>query len=152
MSNADPSRTTITVPVDYDRSVEDGNEAGKYDFGDSSITTEHFPPNRTGRAELEIELVHFGPQMTNNEVLIEFEKLGLRPAELRELQAIGEHHPELQREYPILALGSEWLGYHDEIFRPALRGDDVRREIGLYGVGLSVWHSICRFSAVRVRK
>ncbi len=99
-------KNIYVVTVNYDRSVEDGVKAGKYYWTDKRITSDRFPSNEVGNKEVSIELVHFGKNMKTDEVLSELDRAGLRPATLKELLALGEKVPDLQRESPISALGS----------------------------------------------
>lgn len=74
-------------------------------------------------------------------------KDGKRPATLRELLAFGEANPELQREFPIIALGSVW------VYR---RGDRRVVCLGRYGSERRLrldwyeycWLACCRFLIV----
>ena len=77
-----------------------------------------------------IVLVHFDRTMTVDEALVELEHRGLRPAELPELLGLAEAHPNLQHQYPIVALGTESFGNaHGQVKSyPEITGNDrVRR-------------------------
>jgi len=141
----------INLVVDYDRSVENGIKAGKYDWSDAStteITTSHFPSEETGTNEISMELVHFGQGKTVNEVLSELDKMIMRSATLKELLAMGEKFPDLQRESPIIALGSVWQISDDRRLCASLGGSDSGRFLGLVRIG-DQWSVRCRFAAVR---
>lgn len=97
-----------TVMVNYDRSIEDRVKDGKYDWANSDITSSHFPSQETGIKEVSIEFIHFRRNMKTDDILGELDKKGLRPATLKELLSLGEQYPDLQREFPIIALGSVW--------------------------------------------
>lgn len=98
----------LKLTVRYGRSIADGIAAGKYDWVNENITQKNFPDSQSGVAEVEIHLLHFGKLMSTAQVLAEIEKQNFRPATLQELLAVGEQHSELQREFPIVALGSVW--------------------------------------------
>jgi len=74
------------------------------------------------------------------------DELGFRAAILPELFAFGETHPEVQREFPIVALGSianvdgKRVPYIDRLYK--------ERELYL-GRFEFKWHDRCRFAAVR---
>lgn len=138
---------TYHVTVDYAKSLPDMIKAGNYGYANEDITPKKFPIQGEGKVDLEIVLVHFGKDIESDDVLAELDKLGLRAAVLPELLAFGETHPEVQREFPIIALGSfanesgnrrvpyldDWLG---------------RRKLDLCWF-VSRWHDRCRFAAVR---
>ena len=101
------AHTTITrypMLIDYDRLVEDGIKAGKYDWKNDDIMSKNFPSQETGTREATVELFRYGKDMSTDEVLAELDKQGYRPATLKELLAIGEKHPDLQKEFLIFAL------------------------------------------------
>ncbi len=136
-----------TLTINYTRSVEDGIRAGKYEWSSSDITSSHFPSEETGTKEVSIELIHFGRDMETNEVLSELDKMGLRPATLKELLTLGEKHPDLQREFPIIALGSVWRDPGGDRDCACLGRDDSRRRLHLLWIGRR-WDDYCRFAAV----
>ncbi|MFH1990409.1 MAG: hypothetical protein ABIJ19_00960 [Patescibacteria group bacterium] len=86
--------------------------------------------------------------MGTGEVLSELDKMGLRPVTLKELLALGEGFPNLQREFPIIALGSVW---DSDNFRhcPRLGGDTSERILFLSWITGRWWGDGYRFAAVR---
>lgn len=139
--------STISLIVNYSRRVEDGIKAGKYDRVYSDITQDNFPPNRTGTASVKVQLVHFGREMTTDDVIGELNKQGLRPAELPELLVLGENYPDIQREYPIVALGSRWQFLRGHWRVPCLSGSGAGRSLRLDRID-NGWIGVCRFAAV----
>ena len=115
----------FAVTVDYGRSLKEAIQAGKYDWANDYITGENFPSIRSGVTEVEIVLVLFEPWTRPEAVLEEMTERGLRPAELQELLAFGAAYPDVQRKYPVLAIGSEWRNPLGEQFYPKL---DVGRD------------------------
>jgi hypothetical protein len=132
--------------VDYGRSVEEGVKAGRYDLVNPHITSHNFPTKRKGVVEIRVELVHFDIYISTDEVLHEFNWMGYRPADLRELLAFGENYPEVQRKFPVVALGSVWRRW-DGHRVPYLLGCGSLRYLGL-GTDYS-WFRLYRFAAVR---
>lgn len=98
----------INLVVDYDRSVEDGVKAGKYNGLNRDITSSHFPSNESGTKEVSVELVDFEQDMKTAWVIAKLDKAGMRPATLKELLALGEKCPEIRNGYEIIILGSIW--------------------------------------------
>jgi len=136
------------VTVNYDLTVEEMIEAGKYDWKNPDITSDNFPVTRRGTSEVEIHLVHFDRVIETEEVLRELDKMGLRPAELPELLALGAGSPDLQRQFPIIALGSVFRRSHGHRHAPVLWGGSGRRYLGLHWLG-DRWNAYDRFAAVR---
>jgi hypothetical protein len=96
-----------TVFVDYSMSIEEMVRLGGYG-SNKKITTKYFPTTRTGRASLEIELIHFD-RVSFEDAIYKMNNMGYRPAELHELLAFGQTFPNVQhvqREFSIFALGS----------------------------------------------
>ena len=138
------------VVVNYSQTLEQMIAAGRYDWKNPDITEKHFPipPSKRGKEEVAIELVHFDRNMESDEVLRELDKAGLRSAELPELLAFGAAHPEKQREFPIVALGSVWQHWHGDRGVASLYGGADERGLGLPWWSVS-WGSLYRFAAVR---
>lgn len=136
------------VVVNYGLALDKAIKAGSYDWADPNITAEHFPAKRTGKAELNIELLHFGKDISSDDVLAVLDAQGLRPAEPRELLALGATHPELQREFPIIALGSVWQGPGSGRRVAYLDGSGSERSLDLHWF-VDGWNERCRFAAVR---
>lgn len=99
---------SYVVNVNYDLSLKKAVKAGKYDWTDSNISSKNFPSKRKGAADVEVIFVHFDRDITSNEIIRELDSQGLRPVELPELLAFGAKFPEIQRKFPVVALGSVW--------------------------------------------
>lgn len=137
------------LTVDHALSVEEMVAVGKYDWVNSDITHKHFPHNRKrGAEEVVAELIHYNRGMSSDDALADFDSKGLRPATLPELLALGEKHPDIQREFPVAALGSVWQSLGGSRFVACLYRRDAERCLGLIWFGLG-WASGCRFLAVR---
>ncbi|OGN09908.1 MAG: hypothetical protein A3C64_00915 [Candidatus Yanofskybacteria bacterium RIFCSPHIGHO2_02_FULL_41_12] len=136
------------VLVDYGQTLQRMIANGKYDYVNSDITSGNFPTTGNGKQEVVVELVHFGRDMASDAVLKEFEARGLCAATLPELLAFGTTHPEKQREFPIVALGSAWQFRDGDRGVPYLYGVGLRRGLDLYWDD-DGWDDDCRFAAVR---
>ena len=98
---------TSTITVDETKTVEDLTAEGKYKWSNSDVTSEKFPrPENGTRSERKIALFHFGKEMTSEQVIAEMDKEGFRQATIHELLALGIAQPELQKDFPIISLGS----------------------------------------------
>lgn len=140
--------TSYPVAINYDRSVEDGVKAGNYDWKNDDITSKNFLSQKSGTKEAMVELFHYGKDMSTDKVLADLDKQGYRPTTLKELLALGEKHPDLQREFPIIGLGSVWQYSNGYRYCPYLYWDGSERYLDLYWVG-NRWYDCCRFAAVR---
>lgn len=130
------------VTVNYDLIVEDAVRQGRYDWVNDGINTSNFPTNRTGRADLKIEPVHFDRIISESEVLREFARMRRRPAELRELLAFGIKYPGIQLHFPIIAL---------DYVRPCLLyALGAKRYLDMDLTGFD-WRKFCRFAGVLIR-
>jgi hypothetical protein len=94
---AQPPRDILLQAFDF---VDDGYESAK--FGPTDICKEVLVEAR----EVDFELVHLNKGAMTDTVLIELDKQGLRPALYEELLAFAVTHPDLQKRYTIIALGS----------------------------------------------
>ncbi len=157
----------ITLSVDYSRSLAKMVKAGNYDYVNNNIIEKNFPlhfrsqtevtavgggpfrtPGRVHEDNGEFVLVHLDRIATTDEVLQHLNKLGLEPAEIEELLAFGEKYPDIQREYPIVVLGSVWRSPDGYRFCPGLYGDSGRRVLRLRWIDYR-WHEDYRFLARR---
>lgn len=137
-----------SVRVDYAAEIEDMVVRGKYDWSNDNITSDHFPANTAEEADIAVQLVHFNRSISSDGVIVELDRMGLRPAEARELLAFGVKYPDVQREFPIIALGSVWLDRYGDRRVVCLCSDsgDRRAVLGWFG---RVWGACVRFAAVR---
>jgi hypothetical protein len=143
--------STYPVTVNYDRSVEDGIAAGHYDWQNEEITSRKFPSSRTGTADLEIILVKFDDTMDSKAALRELDENGLRAAELSELLAFGEKYPDVQREFQVVALGSQmynWSNFRITCLSTLPILDRDERSLHVYPFD-SEWIASTLFAAVR---
>ena len=143
----DPTQTEFNLQVNYDRSIEDCVVDGKYDWKNNNITSKNFPTTRKGTADIVLHLIHFCREISSEDAKAEMDKRGLRPAETHELLALGKDHPELQRQFPIVALTSVWPDRDGNRRVPYLVRVDSRRRLGLCWFG-SGWDAAYRFAAV----
>jgi len=141
-------RQVFKVVVDYAKSLEEMIEVGKYDNVNSDITSDHFPVTGTGQKEKEITLFHFNRSIFSNDAIAEMEKAGYHPALVEELLSLGAAYKELQKQFPIVALGSVWRYPDGSRHVPSLfwNGDERRLDLHCFESG---WFVDWRFAAVR---
>lgn len=96
------------ITVDYSQSLDDMVRAGRYEHVAPLISK--FSVTGQGRVETEALLVHFptGRDLTisSSEAARGIVRMGLIPAKIEHLLALGAAHPDLQREFVIVALDS----------------------------------------------
>ncbi len=151
MPSGKPDNNTYPVVVDYGKSVEEMVRLGKYSWSDGGITSKKFPTKRTGKEEIQIVLVHFDQFISTEEAIKELDEMGFRPAELRELLAFGEKYPNIQRKFPVVALGSVRQRPDDRCYVQYLSKIGCERDL-ILDLGWDIWREPCRFAAVAVRK
>jgi len=136
------------VLVDYEQTLQQMIAVGKYDYANSDINSNNFPITGNGKQEVIVELVHYGRDMTTDDVLKDLESKGMRPAILPELLSLGATYSEKQCEFPIVALGSVWRHRDGRRGVPFLSRSGSGRRLHLFWGGLG-WGGRCRFAAVR---
>jgi len=142
------TRTRFPVTVDYTKPLDAMITAGNYDYRNDNITTENFPVTGNGTVECEVILVHFDRDIKSEAAITELEQMGLQPAKIEHLLALGAKHPDLQREFPIICLGSSWVHSDGDRVVPYLGHWDAERGLVLRWF-VSRWSRFCRFAAVR---
>ncbi|MCX6798155.1 MAG: hypothetical protein NTX66_03030 [Candidatus Falkowbacteria bacterium] len=143
--------------VNYARTLDEMIAAGNYDDKNGDINADHFPlpVELNGQAiEVKAKLFHFNRLINRKNAIAEMDKAGYRPATIAELLALGEAQPELQKQFPILALASVWQDGDGDRSVAYLCADGGRRELELSWFGnvlggLGDFSGGCRFLAVR---
>ena len=136
------------VTIDCGKTIEQMVAACKCDWSDPNIIGKNFPISGQGVVIVETQFVHLGKDTSTDEVLAHMAAKELRPADPTEGLAFGATYPELQREFPIVCLGSPWVsptGIRRVLY---LDGSDGKRELSLVWDG-NAWNEYCRFLAVR---
>lgn len=159
-----------SVIIDHKKSLADMIAAGKYDYINPNIVEKNFPiQQRPSVSEADIQssgnpyrtlgvqndnstnivLVHLNKAVKTSEVLVYMDKHGLRPARIEELLAFGEKYPAVQREFPVVALGSVWVDSDGDRSVACLRRHGSERSLYLrWADPDSTWDEIYRFAAV----
>jgi len=99
---------TLHILVNYNKSLQEMVKAGEYAWVDSNIASDNFPIQGKGRQKKEVVFFRFRRKITSENVIAEMDSAGYRPASIEVLLAIGASYPELQKQFPIIALGSRW--------------------------------------------
>ena len=133
----------MQIVVDYSLTLAEMISTGQYGWHNDDITDRRFPHQQ--KVTLTSVLVHLNRSASTDEVLAELARRGLRPATCAELLAFGATYPEVQRKFPVAALGQSALvaGSPDV---PLLYEDDRERRLDLYWAGID-WGGDYRFLA-----
>lgn len=136
------------VTVDYGKTIEEMVSAGNYDRRNGSINSKNFPIKGKGKTSVNLEPVHLNKVVSSENVLAYLDENGMRPAVVEELLAFGATYPEIQREFPIICLGSSWVDSLGDRSVPCLDryGSDRRLGLDWFDDG---WGGCWRFLAVR---
>lgn len=147
-------RNAYVVPVNYDLAHEAQIEEAKFDWitdYDGKLIrknpTEHLYPVPTGIVEQRITLVHLNRYAKRPEIIAEMDKLNVRPVTSPEFLALTKAHPDLQRKFPLVGLGSVWVGSDRRRNVLCAYGDSGGRDLSLHWDD-SGWDEGCRFPAV----
>ncbi len=150
VTDEQPKNDEIVLSVDYSRSLQEMIAVGNYDWKNSDIVERNFPllVELKGKTTIVFsKLFHFGRSIGSYEVISEINKAGYRPATLAELLALGEKQPELQHQFPLIALGSIRVDAYGSRYVPYLRVLGSKRKLAL-GWFDDDWDVRCRFLAV----
>ena len=139
---------TFTIPIDETMSVEDVVKTGNFDTIDESINSTNFPKLANGQKldGIEVFLFHFNKFMSSESVISEMDKAGYKPANIWIVIYLVIKEPYLQREFPIVALGSIGLGAFRPV--PSLYEHSSKRflHLNFFNIG---WYGNYCFLAVR---
>ncbi len=100
------------------------------------------------KVEVSAKLFHFNRDISSGDAISEMDKTGYRPATLMELLVLGFLFPEMQRQFPIVALGSLWRIAGSFRVVPSLGVGGSRRELDLHWFD-NDWDAHSRFLGVR---
>lgn len=139
--------TGYTVVVNFGKTVEEMVASGRYDWSNDNFTSKNFSVNGTDVA-VALELVHLNKVISSEDVLRHLEENGMRPTTVEEFLSFGATYPEIQREFPVLCLGSSWVFPDGDRRVPCLLRGGSDRGLGLCWFG-GGWLEDCRFLAVR---
>ena len=146
---------TASVSIDYSKSLQDMIATGHFDWVNDDITPKRFPIKGTGVVELETKVFHFNRAISSKDAVAAVKADDTQnpwePAPIEALLAYAAKHPDEQRQYPIIGLGSvAKVGGCRGV--PCLGRDGAERVLRL-GWWVGVWDGDFRFLAVRkVRK
>lgn len=141
------------VEIDYHLSFKKMVDAGNYQWKSREITAKNFPVKGKGKVSLQLVTVHFNRYVSTKEVLDFFAAHNLGPVKIEHLLALGALYPAEQYQYPILALGLDWVDEEGKRQAPALSSvaltNEIRRTLWLQWVDRLEWPPNYRFLAIK---
>jgi len=141
-------RSLYSIEVPLGATTETLVKAGKYGWKNDWITSQNFPVRSDRVGKVAIELIEFDRDVTSEEVLAEASRRGLVRPSYEHALAFGIHHPDVQREWPVVFLHEPVLdpiGYRSVV---VLYGDATNRHLDLDWFERR-WHRRYRFAFVR---
>ncbi|MDP2696195.1 MAG: hypothetical protein Q8O87_03010 [bacterium] len=108
-----------------------------------------------GVTEARISLIHLDSEVETGEVLRGLKANAVTPVNLRLLLELGWQFPYLQKEYPIVGLGSQLEHSPGNYLAPylgtdSLQGEGNNRIVSLHMAANFHWAPVCRFATVIV--
>ena len=101
---------SYSITVNYNLTLKEMIKRGQYDTANSAIYRDKIKKHQSQK-EVTVELVHFNvPIHYDGEVIKKLLEKGLRPINISELLAFGAKYPKEQLNFPIIAVGSSFLG------------------------------------------
>jgi len=140
---------TVMALVDETKGVDELVKEGKFDWANDDITSAHFPNPANGSVgEQELPLFHFGKTMSDDAVIAAMDAEGCEPATIWDLLSFAKKEPNLQRQFPIVALKSVWRDSYRSRRVPYLYSGAGGRSLSLVYLG-GDWLGDYRFLARR---
>lgn len=99
-------RGPFPLVVNWARPIEDLVSEGHYDDVTRNMLRAGLEVPEIGFDRIEGDLVSFTRRSSTDDILRALDRVDMRPAKFRELLVFGIKHPDIQREFAIVALGS----------------------------------------------
>ena len=130
----------INFIINYNQSFEQMIEAGNYNDVNDEITKRNFLFSNdiaVNRKEIRAKLFTFNKEIKTQDIILEMNKFGYRPANLIELLALIASNYEFNN-FPIIALDSKWVNKDELCFVPAVNFISGRiKQLDLYWLDFS---------------
>lgn len=141
----------IAINIDYNKSVSEMISLGKYDFVNPffrKIIFYYFNNSMNiNKQTIIAKLFFFNSFIKSNEAIKKIDKVAFRPATLFELLTLGYLYPNLQNQFPIVALGTT-IKNNGMKFVPALISINKNKRILALFWNECEWFSSFRFLGV----
>ncbi len=151
-SSTELQNSEFVMTVDYSKTLEQMIAEGKYEYRiNDDIKTKNFPlPVKLIGKKIDgiYKIYFFNESISSEDSIRRIAEDGYLPATLPELLKFGEINPEMQRQFPIFALGSNFQYGNSKYEIPVLTTYDFKRRLNLYERPLS-WSNTFGFLVVR---
>lgn len=142
----------VNVPYQAENTIKKLVNAGKYDWVNEDVSDEHFPNAQTTVSRVGLKLFSFERRISTEEVILAMEGEGFVPANAAELLSLGNLHKNLQKQFPLVALGQKWNFSSKNSFVLCLAWHGLLRRIYLLTQHKREWPAHTRFVAKHVQK
>lgn len=102
------NRLLYPAGIDYNLPLAKMIALGHYKSVDSDILPFNFPIVGTGLVDVNLAIFLFDRRISSVEVITEMDRENCDPTKIEHLLAFGAKYPEIQKQFPISALGSIW--------------------------------------------
>jgi hypothetical protein len=138
----------MNVIVRYGLPLPEAIRLGHYDAVWTPVAEMKIPVRPVGVVNQHMILRHYNRVIKTSAILADLKKYGLRPATLPELLAVGEQAPELQKQFPVVALG-QTCRFGTHLCCPELTTDLMQKTRELVVVPADTgWPQESRFLAI----
>lgn len=132
MNTTKPKKVDINkiyqLSVDYGLTIETAIELGKYDWVNGVFTKELYPTTYSGSIRKQLRILRTSRDCNTEDVLAQMKRRHAMPASLFELLAFAGMYPEVQREFPVVALGLPSRARHPSVVY--ITGSESNRGLG----------------------
>ena len=145
------SNRKFTLNVDYRLTFKQMFDACNFKSSEAILRERNFPFSAVLNPRLEtitVKLFYFNRGFHAEDAILVMKKNGYRPATIAELFAFSCAYPDLQRRFPIIALGSVMKDKNGDFCSPFIVGPKCNSQIGVFWNG-SGCYRFCRFLAVK---
>lgn len=142
---------TYTVTIGGYKSLEEAINAGNYGYYSPDIISEHFSLSEGDEKNVEVALIHRDKLEQSQLLIDEFVTSGeYRNITTEETLALGAQYPELQRKFPIIALGT--VAQIDGAWRVLVLHECSGERRLILDWSADTWIQDCHFAFVRKNK
>lgn len=142
-------RPVFNLTVDYTKTFNQTIKKGKYGRTMPDTIKYTVPKELVGKKfNLTATLFVFNKKQRSTEIVTKIYKEGYRPAYFMELLSYGYQYPEMQKNFPIVALGTNIIDGNQNTRVPYLYVSYDDRALYMY-VDDYPWLPECRFLAIK---
>lgn len=137
----------IDVPYKAEGTIAELVEAGRYDWVNEDVSDDHFPNVLDTISRVGLKLFNFDRRISTEEVVLAMKKEGFVAANAAELLSLGNQYKNLQKQFPLVALGQRWDFSPKNSFVLCLAWHGLLRRIYLLTQHKREWPAHTRFVA-----